>query len=136
MVTCKKYLGLFSMVICSWAYTQATEVEQSSAWLQVKSTTKYMINHPVQTIKTCSRICAKGSGVALAGGVLGYYAIRGIHALAGKLNSVMGTHLAVLAKPVKKVVILASLALLAYECGRSLLHDIKQTKNTQKMSAA
>jgi hypothetical protein len=132
----KKYVGLLGLLIFC-AHVRSETLERPSTWLHVKDTAKYVLSHPVQAISACSKICAKSSGLALAAGVLGYYAIRGIKNIAVKLNiSVANSSLKVLGKPIKRIVILTGLVLLAYECGRSLLNDVKQTDAKPATSAA
>lgn len=129
MITLKKSNSLLILFVFSFIYVQALPVDQYTIWSRVKDATAYTIHHPLQSIKKCSTVCAKGGGVVLAGSVLGYYAIRSIRAIAARFtNSSVGSQLQILSKPIKKAVIIASLVLLAYECGRSLFTEIKQSE--------
>lgn len=127
MVTLRKHSKFFVLFCITLMYAAYCQSEQSDMWSRAKIACRHSISHPKETAKTVAKVCIKSAGVALAAGVLGYYGIRGLHAIVGKFKgSIVGYRIQTFAKPIKKVVILASLALLGYECGHSLLADINQ----------
>lgn len=136
MVTLKNYFAMTVLLPLALVFTPVYASEQNDAWTQVKGIAKFVAEHPAQTVKICSTVAAKVAGAALATTVLAYYAIKGFSVMAEKINaSTIGHKLQVLAKPTKKIVILASLALLAYECSRSLCETLGQSAINHEQQA-